>query len=62
MPCGDGGPDHGARERAIKREQRTMNHPHVTRCFGGFLVDRYEYKLVLERMQCSLQDVIGAFA
>ena len=51
----------GEDKQAIDRELRAMNHPHVTRCFGGFFVGRYVYKLVLERMECSLQDVISAF-
>lgn len=54
-------PDCGQREEMVKRHARIMGHPHVTRCFGFFVIDN-EYKLVLELMECSLQDVIGAFS
>ena len=53
-------PDYGQRRQAIGRGLHVMDHPHVTRCFGSF-VTREGYKLVLERMQCNLQDAIGAF-
>jgi hypothetical protein len=53
--------DFGKNEQAIERELRAMDHPHVTRCFGFFYVGN-NCKLVLERMDCSLQNAISAFS
>ena len=52
---------YGIHKEMLERELRDMDHAHVTRCFG-FFVTSEGYKLVLERMDCSLQDVIGALS
>lgn len=58
----EGEPSWIGQKCAIERELRINNHSNVTRCFGGFFVTRNEYMLVLERMQYSLQNVIGALS
>ena len=51
----------GTHKEIIERNLRTMKHDHVSRCYGFFSTDT-EDKLVLERMDYSLRDVIGVFS
>ena len=50
------------RKKTVERELRAMDRRYVAGCFGGVFLTHNEYTLVLERMKCSLQDVISMFS